>query len=751
MSLTKAQSTHSPKPSTGETTAQQVLAETSDAELLTWLATHSEKPHQADHALLVQLALEEIIHRHGSLVLGVCRRHLKNDQAHSTDDLFQLTFLALLQQAKKIRRKQSLASWLCGTAYRMALQWNRQAHRTSTCPIEDSPAMSTEPWKQIADQFDQQILDEELQQLPPRYRDILLQFYYSGHSHQQIANTFQITTSAVDGLLKRARKLLRKKLLRRGIGCAMGTLLLSWSSQAMASPAPALVAQTLQLTKAWGASAHMPMELNTVSNVSTLIDHSVKQTVSYGGSMMTTTLKSLTAAVLLTGGVLFLNEGFSTNPGPMSSGGNGLINTAYAYEQPEHDAIGAAVTTSAEQDSTEGYEPVASAKEDEDSKLIVIAYDLTQQKVTDNRGYEGQYSSYGGIDSSAQLAVQNALQKFAGDLENGQRWTYDTKYAVLRTTKANHEKFNELMKPRLKKRLDESYQFPYERDFEKRFASHEYGMESANGSPAESATPQVSDPFGSDSLATKSTMENGNSNSNKASDPFASSGSTTAQTTPKAQVPEHGDTAIRKLMTQEVDYSFVETPLVEVADYLSEQFDIPVIIDQVALDDLAMDKDYPLSLTIKGVTLKSALKLMLEPNELSYMIENEVLHITTRDRLFASYSTRVYSAEELGLDPEAAEKLIRNHIIMASEDEVEIIYCSQVGDVIVLRGNQMAHDLIEETFQKIASKSKRNDITVDEITEVPAPVYTGGGGLGGGGGGMGGGMGATSLQGGGFY
>src|SRR5438046_9946992 len=76
-----------------------------DAQLLTRFTT------QRDEA-----AFTALVRRHGPMVMGVCRRILRN--AHDTDDAFQATFLVLAQKAGSLVNRQALASWLCTVASR---------------------------------------------------------------------------------------------------------------------------------------------------------------------------------------------------------------------------------------------------------------------------------------------------------------------------------------------------------------------------------------------------------------------------------------------------------------------------------------------------------------------------------------------------------------------------------------------------------------------------------------------------------
>lgn len=63
-------------------------------------------------------AFEVLIDRHGPMVLDVCRNFLRD--YHDAEDAFQATFLILARQARMIRRRGSVGSWLFGVATRVA-------------------------------------------------------------------------------------------------------------------------------------------------------------------------------------------------------------------------------------------------------------------------------------------------------------------------------------------------------------------------------------------------------------------------------------------------------------------------------------------------------------------------------------------------------------------------------------------------------------------------------------------------------
>src|SRR3954453_22071165 len=74
-----------------------------------------------------EAAFEELLRRHGPLVLSLCRRRLEDPE--DVADAFQATFLVLVRKAGSLRDRDRLSKWLYGVARRVSGRARGSAHR----------------------------------------------------------------------------------------------------------------------------------------------------------------------------------------------------------------------------------------------------------------------------------------------------------------------------------------------------------------------------------------------------------------------------------------------------------------------------------------------------------------------------------------------------------------------------------------------------------------------------------------------
>jgi RNA polymerase sigma factor (sigma-70 family) len=160
-------------------------------------------------------AFTVLIERHGPMVFGVCRRALPN--FHDAEDACQATFLVLARKAASVRKKTSLSSWLHGVACRVAAKLTRDhARRKSREHEVDAPAPK-DPAAEVTWREVQTILDDELEQLPERYRAPVILCYLECLTRDDAAKQLGLSPGSLHGRLERGRGLLRERLIKRGL------------------------------------------------------------------------------------------------------------------------------------------------------------------------------------------------------------------------------------------------------------------------------------------------------------------------------------------------------------------------------------------------------------------------------------------------------------------------------------------------------------------------------------------------------
>jgi RNA polymerase sigma factor (sigma-70 family) len=184
-------------------------------------------------------AFAELVGRHGPMVLGVCRRLLRNDA--DADDAFQAVFLVLARKAASLEGYRSVAGWLHEVAVRTARK--ARAARDRRRIHEREAAAMTGTCEAARDVDDlRPVLDEELARLPEKYRLPLVLCDLQGYTHGQAAVEVGCPVGSVSWRLARGRELLRRRLLGRGVtlsGAALAGLL----AERTAAPVSAALAQ----------------------------------------------------------------------------------------------------------------------------------------------------------------------------------------------------------------------------------------------------------------------------------------------------------------------------------------------------------------------------------------------------------------------------------------------------------------------------------------------------------------------------
>jgi RNA polymerase sigma factor (sigma-70 family) len=186
-----------------------------------------------------QVAFAVLVRRYAPLVWNVCRRVLINH--HDAEDAFQATFLVLVRKAASIAKRELLANWLYGVAYRTALKARaataRRNKKEQQVPELPEPHSSqNDSWSSLLP-----FLDQELGRLPDKYRACIVLCDLKGKTRAEAARSLRLPEGTVASRLARARAMLAKRLGRHGIAVSGGSLAALISSNAESACVPAAV------------------------------------------------------------------------------------------------------------------------------------------------------------------------------------------------------------------------------------------------------------------------------------------------------------------------------------------------------------------------------------------------------------------------------------------------------------------------------------------------------------------------------
>jgi RNA polymerase sigma factor (sigma-70 family) len=237
-------------------------------------------------------AFAAIVRRHGALVLGVCRRVLRNEQ--DAEDACQATFLLLARRGTAVRRQESLASWLHGAARRSAANARRSAARRRAHETRAGAPRPADPawlaaWREV-----QELLDEEIRRLPAIYREPFLLCCLESLSCDEAALRLGEKTGTVWSRLSRARERLRTRLAARGVSLSAVLAAVAVAGDSAAASIPHhLLSSTVS---AAAVAAEKSLSTSLVSTAQAILD-------GMNGAIVMSKSKSVAILVLI-GGLL---------------------------------------------------------------------------------------------------------------------------------------------------------------------------------------------------------------------------------------------------------------------------------------------------------------------------------------------------------------------------------------------------------------------------------------------------------------
>lgn len=165
---------------------------------------------------------KSLVENHQEKVRNTCFRFVNNRE--DADEVAQDVFIQVYESLSHFREESELSTWIYRIAVNKSLDFIRYKKRkkrfaqlTSLLGIgmdkeEIVLAVSDNPQRELEDKERRQILDWAIGKLPGNQNTAITLSKYEGFSNKEIASIMDISLSAVEALIHRAKKNLHKQL-----------------------------------------------------------------------------------------------------------------------------------------------------------------------------------------------------------------------------------------------------------------------------------------------------------------------------------------------------------------------------------------------------------------------------------------------------------------------------------------------------------------------------------------------------------
>jgi len=194
---------------------------------------------------------------------------------------------------------------------------------------------------------------------------------------------------------------------------------------------------------------------------------------------------------------------------------------------------------------------------------------------------------------------------------------------------------------------------------------------------------------------------------------------------------------IERKLSSEVSINFRDKPLSEVIDHLAKVTGVPIVVDQLALQEEGVESDALITMPLDTpISLKSALNLILEPLKLSYIIKDDVLKITSEQKRDGDAYPVTYNVADLVIPiPNFAPtgRLGLGAALQAGMADAAVTWNGSAYGNLASAGNNAMYAQNQGNDQSLgAANALAQPGTTDKMPYSQQPMSSGPGGLSGG-------------------
>lgn len=178
---------------------------------------HEVKEADADTVLMRRIGQNDVdayrllVKKYLNRALNFVERMIGNRS--DAEDITQEAFLKVWKEAGRWEPKASFGTWFRKVLYNLCIDFIRRSRPlTTNVELEDTISEIPDAEKNLISLEVSSQVKQALQKLPERQRAALILFYYEELSQNEAAEVLEVSVSALEALLFRARTSLRKML-----------------------------------------------------------------------------------------------------------------------------------------------------------------------------------------------------------------------------------------------------------------------------------------------------------------------------------------------------------------------------------------------------------------------------------------------------------------------------------------------------------------------------------------------------------
>jgi hypothetical protein len=154
---------------------------------------------------------------------------------------------------------------------------------------------------------------------------------------------------------------------------------------------------------------------------------------------------------------------------------------------------------------------------------------------------------------------------------------------------------------------------------------------------------------------------------------------------------------IREALNQPIDFAIEPQSLKDAISFIAARYQIPILFDQMALEDANVDTSSEVKLTAPGIPLHDALQLLLGQmsQPLGYDVVHRVLMISTVDKINEHLEAIVYDCRDL-IKPPFFRMVSAAEDFWNTEESA-----SELGGLLIVRQRREVHERIKALLASI--------------------------------------------------